>query len=195
MTDDAFPRRVFVSCVADEFERPSTAFAGLQTRLSHCLVRADCDVKIEEDLRGPGDLDTLEQLDGYIRHCAAVIHLVGACPGTVASQKAVADYIAAEPDFLLMHAGIRATLGDCVDLTYTQWEAYIALHHGVPLFVYVTAEGASDQPRHLERLRRAGCYDGAIIREPDDVLTQVTSDLHEIVPALPKAVRRKRGST
>ena len=183
MGDDAFPRRVFVSCVCDDFEEPSAPFPGLRTRLQDYLVRADCDVKIQDDLRRAGDVDTLEQLDGYIRRCAAVVHLVGARSGPIASQKAVADYIAAETDFLIMHAGVRATLGDCTNLTYTQWEAYIALHHGVPLFVYVTEQGAVSQPRHLERLRFAGRYDGTTIDTPADLLGQVVGDLHDVVPA------------
>ena len=194
MLDDASPRRVFVSCVPDDFEQPGAPFPGLRSRLRDCLIRADCDVKVQEDLRRTGDVDTLEQLDGYIRHCAAVIHLVGATPGTVAIQKAVADYIVAEPDFLIMHADVRATLGDCVDLTYTQWEAYIALHHGVPLFVYVTDQGAAGQPRHLERLRLAGRYDGVTIHEPADLLDQMIGDLHDVVPAFPQAVGHARWS-
>ena len=138
---DPSANRVFLSCVSAEFEKPEAPFPGLRGQLRHYLTRADCEVKVQEDFRQTGDVDTVEKLAGYIRDCAAVIHLVGELPGAVADSKAVADYLAAEPAFLANHPDLRAALGDFSDLTYTQWEAFIALHHGVPLFVYATEKG------------------------------------------------------
>jgi hypothetical protein len=130
--------RVFISCVSGEFERPEARFPGLRCQLRHYLTRADCEVKVQEDFRQTGDEDTVEKLAGYIRNCAAVLHLVGELPGAVADRKAVADFLAAVPNFLEHHPDLRAALGDCSDLTYTQWEAFLALHYCIPLFVYAT---------------------------------------------------------
>jgi hypothetical protein len=183
--------RVFISCVSDEFEKPQAPFPGLRGQLRHYLTRADCEVKVQEDFRQTGDLDTVEKLAGYIKQCAAVIHLVGELPGAVANQQAVAAYLAREPTFLANHPEARAALGDCSDLTYTQWEAFLALHHGVPLFVYATDKGEQAQAAHLQRLRLARRYPGdKRIREPADLLGQLIGDLRYIIPAFGPAVQR-----
>ena len=77
--------RVFISCVSAEFENPGAAFVGLRGQLNLYLSRADCDVKVQEQFRQAGDVDTLEKLSQYIRKCAAVIHLVGEIPGAIAT--------------------------------------------------------------------------------------------------------------
>jgi tetratricopeptide (TPR) repeat protein len=133
-------------------------------------------------------VDTVEKLAGYIRNCAAVIHLVGALPGAVAHRKAIADYVAAVPNFLANHPDLRAALGDFSDLTYTQWEAFIALHHGIPLFVYAT-DKASAQQQHLDRLRIARKFP-APIKHNSDLLGQLIGDIHSIIASVPRFTRK-----
>src|SRR5207302_1050019 len=150
--------RIFISCVSDEFQKETAPFPGFREQLRHYLTRADCEVKVQEDFRQTADRDTVRKVADYIHHGKAVIHLVGGLPGAVANRDAVADFLAAEPDFLAGQPDLRKALGDCSDLTYTQWEAFLALHYGVPLFVYATAEGVRAQAAHLARLRQARKY-------------------------------------
>ena len=109
-------------------------------------------MKVQEEFRQTGDVDTVEKLADYISKCAAVIHLVGELPGNVANKEAVAAYLAKEPTFLANYPKMRVVLGEFSDTTYTQWEAFLALHYGVPLFVYTTETGAKAQEVHLNRL-------------------------------------------
>ena len=122
-------------------------------------------MEVQERFRQTGDVDTVQKLAGYIRTCAAVIHLVGGKSGAVADKKDVADYLKAEPAFLEKHPELRTALGDCSDLTYTQWEAFIALHHGVSLFLYATDKAATAHEAHLDRLRLGRKY-AAPITDP-----------------------------
>jgi hypothetical protein len=78
--DPTSGNRVFISCVSDEFEKPGARFPGFRSSLRRYLTAADCEVKVQEDFRQEGRILTVAKDDGYIRHCAAVIHLVGAKP-------------------------------------------------------------------------------------------------------------------
>jgi len=183
--------RVFLSCVSAEFEHEQAHFPKLRSRLRDCLDQADCEVEVQETFRQEGAADTLQKLDGYIRGCAAVIHLVGELPGAVAPKKTVAAYLKTVPNFLSQHAELHAGLGDFSDLTYTQWEAFIALHHDIPLFVYATAQADHGQTKHLQRLQTASKYPGAKrIQDPADLFAQLVGDLRYILPAFGATVQR-----
>lgn len=175
--------RVFISCVSDEFQKDAAAFPGFRGRLRDYLSAARCEVRVQAVLGQRGDADTVQKLADDIGDCAAVIHLVGALPGAPAHPRAVAAFLAAIPDFLPDHPELRAALGDCTDLTYTQWEALFALHARVPLFVYRTPAGESAQSEHLRRLRLARKYPGdRAIVDPEHLVGQLIGDLHQIVP-------------
>ncbi|MBX7212210.1 MAG: hypothetical protein K1X78_28140 [Verrucomicrobiaceae bacterium] len=182
--------RVFISCVTTEFEDCTGPFKGFRTRIAKELRAADCEVKVQEDFRQT-DEDTVEKLDLYIRRCAAVIHLVGRNPGAKAHPKAVAAYLDAVPDFLHAHPEVRAALGDFSDLTYTQWESFMALHHGIALRMYVTPEGKTTQAHHLDRLRLGRKYpsDKPIV-EPADLAWTLIGDLRYIIPSIPLPKQR-----
>jgi hypothetical protein len=183
MSDPA-GNRVFISCVSDEFEKPNAPFPGFRGQLRHYLTRADCEVKVQEEFRQTGDVDTVEKLADFISKCAAVIHLVGELPGAVANREAVAAYLAKEPTFLANHPKARIATGDFSATTYTQWEAFLALHYGVPLFVYTTETGAKAQEAHLNRLHLARRHPGdRRISGPGDLLGQLIGDLRYIIPA------------
>lgn len=117
--------RVFVSAVSQNLESPTSLFPSLRSTLSQHLARADCDVKVQENFRQT-DVDTILKLDGYIRKCSAVIQLVGSIPGEIADHNAVTQYLNAEQNFLSNYPELRRSIGDCFELTYTQWEAFIA---------------------------------------------------------------------
>ena len=185
--------RIFISTVSGEFENPSAAFPGLRAKLRHYLTAADCEVKVQEDFRQTTG-GTLEKLDEYIRDCDAVIHLVGKMPGHLAdadSAQDVPDYlahIAAEAGgrtFLDKQPELLAAFGDGSGISLTQFEAYMALHHRVPLFVYATPDAASGQQAHLNRLRQGRPKKYASpFSDAADLLGKFIGDLREIIPAL-----------
>ncbi|HYF35547.1 MAG TPA: SUMF1/EgtB/PvdO family nonheme iron enzyme [Prosthecobacter sp.] len=101
-----------------------------------------------------------------------MIHLVGSAAGFGAKPQEVEDFLRTRPDFLAQRPALRAALGDCNGISYTQWEAFMALDRGVPLFVAddtferpagFLAEAAEirSQELHLQRLREAGVDRGS----------------------------------
>lgn len=68
---------IFASCVSDDFEKPQGRFPGFRSALAAYLRRADCNVKVQEDFRQEGAIDTMQKLANYIRGCRAVLHLIG----------------------------------------------------------------------------------------------------------------------
>src|SRR5262249_15339310 len=156
--DPTTGNRVFISCVSGDFENADARFPGFRSALPSYLTRADCEVKIQEDFRQDGQILAVAKLDDYIRNCAAVIHLVGAKTGAITDARSVAKYLRAEANFLEKYPDLRAQLGDFSGLTYTQWEAFLALHHGVNLFIYATEDAATGQQAHLDRLKSVSRY-------------------------------------
>lgn len=194
MASDGTNRQLFLSCVSNEFAKREAPFGETRQKLDKYLRRAKCQVESQENFRQHGDA-TLDLLDAYLRECRAVIHLVGTMPGSVAAEdspeavakllKKLADegkpFLAGQPDAL------REAVGDGSDLTYTQWEAFLALHHGVPLFVYHTEAGPKAQETHVERLRMADPQRfGSLFTNSEDLLGQLIGDLGEILPNLPE---------
>ncbi len=187
--DPTKSNRVFISCVSNEFEMPGSRFPGCRSSLRSYLTRANCEVKTEEDFRQEGKLLTVARLDDDIRNCAAVLHLVGADPGATPDAREVTEYLQAEPNFLEKYSDLRAKLGDCSRLTYTQWEAFFALHHGVDLFIYATEDAATGQKEHLDHLRSVSKFLRRFT-DPADIHGQLIGDLREIIPAFPKAAQK-----
>lgn len=185
------PDGVFISCVSDEFERHGAPFPGLRGQLKGYLARTRCNVRVQEDFPQVA-VDTVQKLADEIALCSVVIHLVGAKAGAIADPAAVAQYLKAEPDFLGGHPELRTALGDFSDISYTQWEAFIALHHGIALFVYAT-DTATAQQTHLDRLVLGRRY-ATPIKDDTDLLGQLIGDLHDILPAVPKLTRKIPGT-
>ena len=185
------PDGVFISCVSDEFERVGAPFPGLRGQLRAYLARTRCNVRVQEDFPQAA-VDTVQKLADEIRPRAIVIHLVGEKPGAMAHGAAVAEYLKAEPDFLAGHPELRRALGDFSGISYTQWEAFIALHHGIPLFVYATDKAAAQQT-HLDRLELGRRY-ATPIKNDADLLGQLIGDLHPILPNVPGFTRKIAGS-
>jgi hypothetical protein len=191
MTGHTQPDGVFISCVSDEFEKAGAPFPGLRGQLRAYLARTRCNVRVQADFPQAA-VDTVQKLADEIRPRAVVIHLVGERPGATAQAAAVAAYMAAEPDFLAAHPALRDALGDFSGISYTQWEAFIALHHGIPLLVYATDQAAAQQP-HLDRLVLGRRY-ATGIKDDTDLLGQLIGDLHDILPAVPQLSRKIAGS-
>lgn len=180
-------KRIFISCVTSELGQ-------LREELRRYLARADCDVKVQEDFY-QSDVDLIEKLNEYIRSCAAVIHLVGGKAGTVAEPRPVREYLRSVTNFLEEEPELRAALGDFSGLSYTQWEAYLAVHHRVPLFVYaaLAADAEAGQQLHVNRLKLVGRYP-EVFASREDLLGKLIGDLRNIVAlpepgTLPRSIR------
>jgi len=122
-------KKLFLSAVSSEF-------VSYRNLLAADLKRPDLDVAVQEDFVVTGG-KTLEKLDTYIRHCDAVIHLIGKAAGAVPEEPAVAALLAKYPDLGARLPSLAEDLRKPEPgFSYTQWEAYLAIYHRRPLFVY-----------------------------------------------------------
>lgn len=125
---------IFISCVTAEF-------GAYRVRIAKDFRRANYEVKIQEDFKQVPE-DTIQKLDAYIRECESVIHILGEGAGAQADPNAVAYFLKDQPQFLEAMKGV----GDfrTLQLSYTQWEAYLAAYRGKKLYVYHATEPIRD---------------------------------------------------
>jgi hypothetical protein len=144
-------RRIFLSAVSNEFE-------SHRRLLAHDLKRPNVDVKEQEEIaKSVGGGTTLEKLDDYIRDCDAVIHLIGDATGDIAEPASGQAILRRYPDLRERLVGMvkheaksdpeRVLVTDPTALSYTQWEAYLAIYHRKPLHIYRPAPDAPRDPR------------------------------------------------
>ena len=152
--------RIFISAVSREF-------AGYRDLLRSYLARPNVTVHIQEDFIA-GGLPTLDKLDRYINECNAVIHLVGDMTGATARPASLEHIIDYCPDLTEKLPDLKPAFEGVLDISYTQWEAYLAIYHKKELLVAVpvatapreastyikSADQMTAQQAHLERLRR-----------------------------------------
>ncbi len=188
-------RKLFLSAVSSEF----LAYREL---LAKDLKRPTLDVAVQEDFIVT-DGTTLEKLDRYIRACHGIVHLVGKAAGAVPEERAVAALPARHPDFAARLPPLAARLAKPQPgFSYTQWEAYLALYHRRPLFVYRPADfeldalrvprharfvfraaEARSQQEHYARISALGLDRGQFLTE-ERLSSAVLRDLVEILPRL-----------
>jgi tetratricopeptide (TPR) repeat protein len=170
--------QLFLSTVSAEFK-------SYRDRMRHLLTRPDVEVKVQEDFIVTGD-ETLEMLDHYIQGCDGVIHLVGDMTGSMAKTLSVAATAATHPELASRFPLAEFVHPDGPSLSYTQWEAWLALLHGKRLFIAkpapeaprderyrVEAKGQELQQAHLDRLRSVGRYPGTTFSDPNDLAAEV----------------------
>jgi tetratricopeptide (TPR) repeat protein len=163
----------------------SAEFLSYRERLRHLLTRPDVEVKVQEDFIVTGN-ETLEMLDAYIQGCDGVIHLVGDMTGAMAKPQSVAAIAQRYPEL-----ATRFPLGEFLQpggpsLSYTQWEAWLALLHGKPLFIATPEAWAPRdqmylcepsqqalQQAHLSRLKEVGRYPGTPFSSQDHLAAEV----------------------
>lgn len=185
----ANPRiQLFLSSVSAEFRLYRDA-------LRHDLTRPNVSVAVQEDFIATGT-ETLAMLDDYIRHCDAVIHLVGDMTGAPAQAPSLSLIRQRYPDLgdrlpplaPFLEAGAPA-------LSYTQWEAWLALYHRKPLIIAAPKDGAqrdaayrpddtqrAAQQAHLQRLAQVERFPGIRFATPDELAKEVLrSSLQEIL--------------
>ena len=189
-------KKLFLSAVSSEFESHRQLLAA-------DLKRPNLDVAVQEDF-GVTGRSTLEKLDTYIRHCDAIIHLIGKATGGVPEEFAVAALITKYPDLGTRLPPLAPHLRQPQPgFSYTQWEAYLAIYHrrdayvyrpndfeldalNVPRdtrFVFSPAE-AQSQKNHYQRISALGHDRGQFLNE-ERLSSAVLRDLVEILPRLP----------
>ncbi len=152
---------LFISCVSDEF-------ANYRDAIRRDLSRPNLDTKIQEDFIAYGGA-TLEKLDEYVQHCEAVIHICGDMTGSMANELSVQYLSNKYPDFVKRFPQLQPAMEGKSKLSYTQWEAWLAVYHGKRLFIVVPTEAATrnnviypeqvaHQQAHLKLLKEAGYY-------------------------------------
>lgn len=114
--------RIFLSASSAEFR-------SYRDALRHDLDRPNVTVKVQEDFIAAGT-PTLDKLDTYVANCDAVLHLVGDMTGALAQPSSLAVIRARYPDFAARVPALAAHLrADSPALSYTQWEAWLAIYH------------------------------------------------------------------
>ncbi|QTF93775.1 tetratricopeptide repeat protein, partial [Halomonas sp. BM-2019] len=170
---------IFLSTVSAEFR-------SYRDTLRHYLERPNVTVKVQEDFIVTGT-ETLDMLDEYIRRCDVVIHLVGDMTGAMAQAPSVAAIRERYPDL-----GHRLPpVADCLGaggppLSYTQWEAWLALYHGRRLIIAVPGRGternsaylldpqqSAAQQAHLARLEQVERHPGIHFSSSDQFAAEV----------------------
>jgi hypothetical protein len=169
---------VFISTVSDEFR-------AYRDQLVHDLTRQNVAVKVQEDFKDLGG-DTLDKLDAYIADCDAVVHLVGDMCGASADERQQQALIAKYSDLQSKLPPLGEALKSGASISYTQWEAWLALYHGKALLVAKAKTAAprgpnfapSDASRaaqsaHLARLKALHRYPGSEFGSPNELAKQI----------------------
>ena len=170
--------KIFLSTVSDEFR-------AYRDQLRGDLTRHNVEVNVQEDFKDLGG-STLDKLDVYIAHCDAVVHLVGDMTGSDPGEHALGALRAKYPDLADKLPSLGEALRNGSDVSYTQWEAWLALYHGRLLFIAKAADSAERGPkymatdasraaqaRHLARLKAMDRYPGCTFASPDDLAKHI----------------------
>jgi tetratricopeptide (TPR) repeat protein len=172
--------KIFLSTVSDEFR-------AYRDQLRSDLTRPNVEVKVQEDFKDQGR-GTLDALDVYIAGCDAVVHLAGDMTGSAPGDPALRALRAKYPDLADKLPPLGEALQSSAGVSYTQWEAWLALYHGKLLFIAKATETAERGPNHrptdasraaqathLERLKAMDLYPGCTFARPDNLTNYVLS--------------------
>jgi hypothetical protein len=170
--------KIFLSTVSDEFRT-------YRDQLRSDLTRHNVEVAVQEDFKDYG-IATLDKLDLYISTCDAVIHLVGDMTGADAKPASTAAILTKYPDIAEKLTPLRKPLDKGLGISYTQWEAWLALYHGKALLIAKAEDAAPRGPNynptdasraaqqtHLQRLSEIERYPGFTFASPDNLAKQI----------------------
>ncbi|MFZ4509191.1 MAG: hypothetical protein ACOYON_16005 [Fimbriimonas sp.] len=145
----------------------SREFSDIRDQLTRDFQRPGVDVKSHEEVAGFNTgLTTLEKLDDYIGRCEAIVHLLGQATGSQVEVAGIEAIVRRHRDLAVRLPEIAPLLepGAAWRGTYTQWEAYLALYHRIPCFVFIAGDGfarpagfapiAEDEKHREEHLTR-----------------------------------------
>jgi hypothetical protein len=130
--------KIFLSAVSDEFR-------ACRDQLRDDITGPNIDVKVHEDFEDLGGA-TLDKLDTYIAHCDAVIHLVGELAGSAPSEHERLGLLVKYFDLAQRLPPLGEALANGASISYTQWEAWLALYHGKDLFIAKAGDAARRDP-------------------------------------------------
>ena len=170
--------KIFLSTVSDEF-------GGHRDLLRADLTRHNVEVKVQEDFKDLGG-STLDELDVYISHSDAVVHLVGDMTGAFPGERALGGLRTRYPDLEEKLPPLGEALKTGLSVSYTQWEAWLAIYHGTLLFIakaaetaergpkYAPTEGSrSSQARHLVLLEAIERFPGCTFSNADNLAKSI----------------------
>ena len=170
---------IFISAVSDEFKNH-------RQRIRHELDRPGLRIEIQESFLAFSD-PVLVELDDYIRKCNAVVQIVGHKSGVCASPANVSAIMRRYPD---LAAQLHLEQSFLNELSYTQWEAWLAVRHHKKLFLVpgVAADDAlvsESQSAHLQSLESKGYYRSEKLRftSEDSMIIGLLKALHDFMPA------------
>jgi tetratricopeptide (TPR) repeat protein len=155
---------VFLSAVTAEFR-------SYRDLLRSQLQRPNVTVHVQEDFI-PTGTETLDKLDRYIGDCDAVIHLCGDMTGAWATEAVLQNLKSRYADLVQRLPALKASIETGQPpLSYTQWEAYLAVYHRKALLIATPESGTPRDPKfqldaqsrqaqraHLDRLQQLGRY-------------------------------------
>jgi len=144
-------------------------------------------VIVQEDLaQGFGDL--LATLDTEIERSRFVIHLIGNLAGSGPTAAELRRLQQRHPELLKREEPeLTEALEDLTQISYTQWEIYLAFEHGCDRCVFLAEphttrspnclirEMEESQVKHLDRLRKTGEHWEVFENQSDLALKVVTS--------------------
>jgi len=155
-------------------------------------------IHVQEDFI-PTGTETLDKLDLYVKDCDAVVHLVGDRTGAWAKPATLQTLKARYPDLAERLPTLRPSIetGE-PPLSYTPWEAYLAVYHRKVLLIAVAAPEAPrdgnlpidaqqqvSQLAHRERLQQLGRYAEITFANKDRLIAEVS--LSTVLDLLAKA--------
>ena len=188
-------KKLFLSAVSSELSRIAKLLSG-------DLKRPTLDVSVQEDFIVT-DGTTLEKLDNYIRRVMASsissVRPPAPCPKNPPSPRCSSGIPTSAQRLPPLAEALRQPQPG---FSYTQWEAYLALYHRRPLFVYRPTDFESDaldvprdsrfvfdaaeaqsQQEHYLRISALGQDRGLFLNE-ERLSSAVLRDLVEILPRL-----------
>ena len=183
---------IFISAVSDEYR-------SLRKALLDFIGRPG--VRIEEQAGFVRNgLPILTELNGYVKNCDAVIHLVGERTGNANDDGIPGDenrraLLKLVPD---LPARFQLSDSELGQLSYTQWEAILALYHGCRMYVATPGSDvkpdtqltdssirdrqAQSQREHLARLQRLEKWPEFSFESAHHLCLQVYRVLYDILP-------------
>ena len=175
--------KLFLSCVSDEF-------GDYRDDLRRALTRPNVEIKIQEDFQALGG-DTLAMLETYVESCDVVVHFFGDMAGSAPKPSSVDDLLKRRPELAARLADKGMDRGALGRLTYTQWEAWLAIGFNrdgakknlvIVTPAYGVKRGAkfaptdatrSSQDDHLARLKAIDLYPAKPFTSADNLVARV----------------------
>ena len=137
-------------------------------------------------------------LQEYIEQCEAVVHFAGDMDGSTPHPSSVDDLLARRPDLEARLASKNMARDALGTLSYTQWEAWLAIAQDRDLFIVAPADGVARGPkyvvtdasckaqrRHLDQLRAINRYPAPAFTSADNLVAQIVTSA--LIKALVKA--------